>query len=105
MRPFSRNGTPPGHQRNFVWRSLQFILQNVFAFWLEYRVRGLENLPTGPALLIANHQSFLDPLLVGLALAPADGRTTWRLIRDRVARAIDMLLSFGSDASFSPRRA
>ncbi|HVJ67867.1 MAG TPA: lysophospholipid acyltransferase family protein, partial [Caulifigura sp.] len=44
------------------------IIQNVFAFWLEYRARGYENLPPGPALLIANHQSFLDPLLVGVGL-------------------------------------
>jgi hypothetical protein len=43
-------------------------------------------------------------LLVGLALALADGRATWRLIRDRIARAIDTLLSFGSDASSSAPR-
>jgi hypothetical protein len=43
-------------------------------------------------------------LLVGLALAPADGRATWRMIRDRVAHAIDMLLSFGIDASSSAPR-
>ncbi|HVJ84825.1 MAG TPA: lysophospholipid acyltransferase family protein [Caulifigura sp.] len=60
--------TPLGHQRNMVWRTLQWIMQNVFAFWLEYRSRGSEHLPTGPALLIINHQSFLDPLLVGVGL-------------------------------------
>jgi hypothetical protein len=38
-------------------------------------------------------------LLVGIALAPADGRTTWRLLRDRLARAIDALLRFASGAS------
>lgn len=59
---------PFAHQRNFVWRSLQAICQTIFALWLEYRARGIENLPTGPALLIANHQSFLDPLLIGLPL-------------------------------------
>jgi 1-acyl-sn-glycerol-3-phosphate acyltransferase len=58
----------PAHRRNAVWRTFQFICQNVFAFWLEFRARGIENLPSGPALIIANHQSFLDPLLIGLPL-------------------------------------
>jgi 1-acyl-sn-glycerol-3-phosphate acyltransferase len=63
-----RKNLPPGHRRNLLWRSLQFLMQNVFAFWLGYRSRGIENIPQGPAILIANHQSFLDPLLVGLGL-------------------------------------
>ncbi len=59
---------PVGRRRNLVWRSFQFLMQNVFTFWLKYRARGIDNIPAGPALLIANHQSFLDPLLVGLPL-------------------------------------
>jgi 1-acyl-sn-glycerol-3-phosphate acyltransferase len=36
-------------------------------FGWGFRVTGRENLPTtGPALLVANHQSFIDPALVGL---------------------------------------
>src|SRR4051812_6765267 len=32
------------------------------------RVEGVHNIPrTGPALLVANHQSFLDPVAIGLA--------------------------------------
>ncbi len=48
-----------------------------FAFWVQYvlytfgfsmRTEGQRNIPKrGPALLIANHQSFLDPVAVGLA--------------------------------------
>lgn len=68
MTPPQRLENPLGQRRNAVWRTLQVIIQNVFAFWLQFRARGIENLPPGPALLIANHQSFLDPLLVGLAL-------------------------------------
>lgn len=50
--------------RNWVWRTIQITLQNVFIFWLRYRVRGLEHIPQrGGALLLINHQSFLDPLL------------------------------------------
>jgi hypothetical protein len=40
---------------------------------------------------------FAFGVLVGLALAPADGQTTWRLARDTLARAIDRALRFGLD--------
>ena len=40
---------------------------------------------------------FLLGVLAGLALAPADGRTTWRLARDKLARAIDAALRLGLD--------
>src|SRR6478672_90643 len=34
----------------------------------RYRFEGRRHVPpTGPALLIANHQSFLDPMIVGYA--------------------------------------
>jgi hypothetical protein len=36
---------------------------------------------------------------VGLALAPADGRTAWRMLRDRIAQAIDQVLRLGVGAS------
>jgi 1-acyl-sn-glycerol-3-phosphate acyltransferase len=53
---------------NWVWRGLQRLLQNVFVFWLDFRARGMEHLPESGALLLSNHQSFLDPLLIGLPL-------------------------------------
>jgi 1-acyl-sn-glycerol-3-phosphate acyltransferase len=40
-------------------------------FWLVFRIqyRGLHHIPaTGAAVLVSNHQSYLDPLLVGAAL-------------------------------------
>ncbi len=45
------------------------VLRNVFSFWMRYRARGFENLPEKGALFLINHQSFLDPLMVGLPLA------------------------------------
>lgn len=55
--------------RNIHWWTYQFLLQIVFCVWLRYRAKGIENLPSqGGALLLINHQSFLDPLLVGLPL-------------------------------------
>lgn len=36
--------------------------------WFRYRFSGKSNIPlTGPVLLVSNHQSNLDPVLVGLA--------------------------------------
>jgi 1-acyl-sn-glycerol-3-phosphate acyltransferase len=59
---------PPG-RRNWVWLFFQVILGVVFTVWLRYRARGVERIPTtGGGLLLTNHQSFLDPLLVGLPL-------------------------------------
>ncbi len=60
---------PSPTRRNWVWFSFQFVLRLVFTFWLRYRASGLEKIPkTGGALFIVNHQSYLDPLLVGLPL-------------------------------------
>lgn len=53
---------------NWVWRTIRIVLRNVFSFWMRYRARGFERLPEGGALFLINHQSFLDPLLVGLPL-------------------------------------
>ena len=72
--------TPPGNlpdrsplgspeRRNWVWFTCQVILGVVFSVWLRYRARGVERIPAaGGGLLLTNHQSFLDPLLVGLPL-------------------------------------
>lgn len=56
-------------RRNWVWYSIQVLLKVVFAVWLRYRARGVERIPpSGGGLFLSNHQSFLDPLLIGLPL-------------------------------------
>ena len=55
-------------QRNWVWFTLQQICQLLFTIWFRFRAHGIENLPPSGALLLINHQSFLDPLMVGLPL-------------------------------------
>lgn len=69
----SQNDSPPPlpspMRRNVVWRGFQIFYQIVFGFWLGYRSRGADKLPReGGAILLINHQSFLDPMLVGLPL-------------------------------------
>lgn len=56
-------------QRNWIWRTFQLILQVLFQIYFRYRGYAFDRLPTeGGALLLSNHQSFLDPLLIGLPL-------------------------------------
>jgi 1-acyl-sn-glycerol-3-phosphate acyltransferase len=56
-------------RRNWVWFISQVIVGVVFSIWLRFRARGIERIPaSGGALLLANHSSFIDPLLVGLPL-------------------------------------
>ena len=67
--PVEPPSLPPPKARNLHWRTIQFLLQNVFCFWLGYRARGYERLDDAEGgLVLANHQSFLDPLLIGLPL-------------------------------------
>jgi 1-acyl-sn-glycerol-3-phosphate acyltransferase len=73
---------PDPTSRNAHWRFFQFVMQSVFCFWMGYRARGLDHLPAGGALLLINHQSFLDPLLVGLPL----DRPVSYLARDNLFR-------------------
>ncbi|MBY0522372.1 MAG: 1-acyl-sn-glycerol-3-phosphate acyltransferase [Gemmataceae bacterium] len=53
----------------WLWYELTF-LTTLFGmtFGFSLRIRGRQHVPLhGPVLLIANHQSFLDPVLVGLS--------------------------------------
>jgi len=70
-------------RRNWVWYSCQFVLRLVFLTWLRYRARGVSQIPpTGGGLILSNHQSFLDPLLIGLPLS----RPVSYLARDSLFR-------------------
>ena len=63
------DSSPHPTRRNIVWLTLQSMMRVVFMFWLRFQARGLENVPkTGGGLVLINHQSFLDPPLVGVAL-------------------------------------
>jgi hypothetical protein len=60
----------------FVIRLCLWLLTHTF---YRIRVRGLENLPRrGPALLVCNHISFIDPFLIG-----ACTRRSIRFLMDR----------------------
>ncbi len=54
---------------NAVWSAIRGFGRIASSTMLQYRIRGLEHVPRrGGALVLLNHQSFLDPVLFGLAL-------------------------------------
>src|SRR5260370_39355270 len=65
--PLSRTVMP----RWLAWLWYEFaywITMAVFTLGFSLRMSGRRNIPRhGPALLIANHQSFFDPLVIGAA--------------------------------------
>jgi 1-acyl-sn-glycerol-3-phosphate acyltransferase len=63
---------PPSGKMNVFWYDLLHVgCMAGFTLGLSFRYEGTRNIPkTGPVLVIANHQSFLDPLIVGMAAKP-----------------------------------
>jgi 1-acyl-sn-glycerol-3-phosphate acyltransferase len=61
---------PDADRENALYRFLQLCLRVVVPVYFRYRARGLEHVPRrGAALFLVNHQSFLDPLMVGIPLS------------------------------------
>ena len=69
MSDSSESDLPHPTRRNIVWLAIQFLLRLVFLVWLRLQVRGIERIAkSGGGLVLVNHQSFLDPMLVGVPL-------------------------------------
>jgi 1-acyl-sn-glycerol-3-phosphate acyltransferase len=59
-------------RRSPHWFYAQLLAKPLFSLWFRFRARGVERVPAdGGVLLLINHQSFLDPMLVGLPLPRA----------------------------------
>lgn len=54
---------------NSLWYSFNYSIYNcLYTFFFSLRKQGWRNVPeNGPVILVANHQSFLDPIAIGLA--------------------------------------
>ena len=52
-----------------VWKMAQTLVRIWGSVWFDLKVFGVDNVPrTGGALIVSNHQSFLDPALLGVRL-------------------------------------
>lgn len=50
-------------------RALQMLAQPELFPWVHFEVEGTDNIPAeGPAIIVANHRSYFDPLAIGYAL-------------------------------------
>lgn len=58
---------PSRFRKIAVYESVRWLMGFVAKLFLRYRVIGKDDWPEGAALVCANHQSFMDPILVGLA--------------------------------------
>ncbi|MGD0770338.1 MAG: lysophospholipid acyltransferase family protein [Tepidisphaeraceae bacterium] len=57
------------NQRSVVWKLLQIIARVGTTVFFDLKTYGSRNVPkSGGVLLVANHQSYLDPLLVAVHL-------------------------------------
>lgn len=57
------------HRRSLLWKSLQVLCRIATTLLFDLKVSGGDNVPgTGGVLLLSNHQSYLDPVLIGVRL-------------------------------------
>ncbi len=62
-------GEGTGWYQIFLWCSFRLMMQFLAILFFNIRIYGREHIPKkGAALLLTNHQSFLDPWLIGIAL-------------------------------------
>lgn len=70
-------------RRSPHWYFAQLFAKPLFSLWFRFRARGTERIPSDSGvLLLINHQSFLDPMLVGLPIP----RAVCYLARDSLFR-------------------
>ncbi len=56
-------------ERSYAWKALQVIVRVGTTLFFDLKTYGRENVPKkGGVLLVANHQSYLDPVLVAVHL-------------------------------------
>ena len=56
-------------EHSFLWKCLQFVVRPIAVILFDLKVYGRQHIPThGGVLIVSNHQSLLDPILLPLRL-------------------------------------
>ncbi|MCK5111155.1 MAG: AMP-binding protein [Arcobacteraceae bacterium] len=55
-------------KNNIALKFLKPFMQTIFKLYFRLEVKGTENLPKNPFIIVANHQSFLDAFLISSSL-------------------------------------
>jgi 1-acyl-sn-glycerol-3-phosphate acyltransferase len=67
VKPYTYRGEGTHWIQAWYWDVGRFISRIISVLWFHITVGGLTNIPkTGPVLFVTNHQSYLDPWLVGI---------------------------------------
>ncbi|MBI4220690.1 MAG: 1-acyl-sn-glycerol-3-phosphate acyltransferase [Chloroflexi bacterium] len=87
---------------NFAWyRTCNAALRGTLALFCDFRVEGRENVPRrGPLIVVANHQSNMDPPVVGVSLP----RPSRFLAKDGLFRLPPAALFLGAYGAHPVRR-
>jgi len=76
----------PGHGEKLgaAWRTVWLVLYWPFSLWIKCRYRHLDRMPAvGPAIIVVNHVSHIDPFLVAKMIIDA-ARTPRFLAKDSI---------------------
>lgn len=64
-------------------KTLIFLLRNLLKMIYRYQIRGLSNIPNEPCILVANHQSMLDGVLLTSTLKRKINKKTYLFAKEK----------------------
>lgn len=73
-----------------LMRAIRLVARPLFRAYFRLRYRGLDRLPQAPFILAPNHQSFIDVILIAIALPDRVLHDTFFLARDTLAKSAVM---------------
>jgi long-chain acyl-CoA synthetase len=67
----------------FINRFTNIIFKIVFILTYRYRYRGIHNIPDEPCIIVANHQSFIDGILISSTLRTKTSSKTYFFAKEK----------------------